>query len=434
MSGNKYLIVVGGPTASGKTAFAIRLARHFKTAIISCDSRQFFREMSIGTARPEEEELKMAPHHFVGHLSIEEDYSVGAFERQAVPRLRSLFEENDTLIAAGGSGLYIKALTEGLDDFPKVPGKIRREIEEWYQEEGLNALQEEIKRIDPDYYRQADIQNPRRLMRALAVYRASGRPASAFRSGDSRSRDFIPIFIQMHLPRALLYEQIDRRVDRMMDLGLLEEARKLHPQKERVALQTVGYQELFSYLEDEIPLEEAIRLIKRNTRRYAKRQITWLRRDGYWKHIKPREFDLALEYIRRVRENGLDIRSLDCTAENLPSPVMPWNDNKPPSFFDACLGLFLQSNIPEAFIGWKKTGNAIRLSQPVVESECFNSEEGRLWLHELACRLEEYGRPTISPHSIEPFLRGFGFNPVRQKAENGPASEFTVLEPFTEAR
>lgn len=303
----KHLIVIGGPTASGKTAFAIRLARHFRTSIISADSRQFYREMSIGTAKPTEQELAQAPHHFIGNLSIEKEYSVGDFERDALRLLEELFRERDVVILAGGSGLYVKAICEGLDEFPEVPTEVRDAVEEEYREKGLAFLQAEVKRIDPGYYEEVDRQNPHRLIRALAVFGASGKPFSHFRKAGGQPRPFTPIYLQLYWPRRELYHRIDQRVEQMMGGGLLEEARALYPRRALTALQTVGYQELFDYFDGAVSLETAIGLIQRNSRRYAKRQLTWHRRDGHWKLLRPGDWELALKYIDAVKNEELSL-------------------------------------------------------------------------------------------------------------------------------
>ena len=298
MAANKKLIVIGGPTASGKTDLAIRLARHFNTEIISADSRQFFREMTIGTAKPSPEELASAPHHLIGHLSIEQEYHVGAFEKEALNILKTLFAEKEVVIVVGGSGLYLKALCEGLDRFPEVPANIRQEVETFFQKEGLIALQEALAKADPDYFAEVDQHNPHRLIRALAVYRASGRPFSSFRKKDLTQRSFDPIYLQMQWPRQELYDRINRRVDLMVQAGLQEEATRLFPYRNHTALQTVGYQEIFDFLEQKHDWDTAVELIKRNSRRYAKRQLTWMRRDGFWKHFHPSEWEFILEYLQ----------------------------------------------------------------------------------------------------------------------------------------
>jgi tRNA dimethylallyltransferase len=293
----KYLIVVGGATASGKTDFAIRLARHFGTEILSCDSRQFYREMSIGTAKPKPKELAGVPHHFMGHISIEQPYTVGEFESDALQLLDRLFQQYPVVILCGGSGLFIKAVCEGLDDFPEVPQTVLDQLQADYEQHGLESLQEELKASDPAYYQEVDLQNPRRLLRALSVIRASGNPFSAYRNQRPKARAFQPIYLQMTWPREKLYERINLRVDRMMSAGLLGEAEGLYPFRHLQALQTLGYQELFTYLSGLISLDEAVELIKRNSRRYAKRQLTWFRRDGFWQGFQPDEFEKALAYV-----------------------------------------------------------------------------------------------------------------------------------------
>ncbi len=312
---NKRLIVIGGPTASGKTAFAIRLARHFGTAIISADSRQFYREMNIGTAKPTAEERAQAPHYFIDSLSIGQEYSVGDFERDALQLLEKLFQQNDVVVLAGGAGLYIKALCEGLDEFPEVPPEVRRAVEEEYRAKGLEFLQEELSRIDPGYYQEVDKQNPRRLLRAIAVFRVGGRPFSSFRTKNKKPRSFTPIYLQLHWPRQELYSRIGRRVEQMMAAGLEEEARRLYPKRRLTALQTVGYQELFDHFDGATGKDEAIAMIRRNSRRYAKRQLTWHRRDGHWKLLRPEEdWELALQYIEAARTEGLSLNY--CKTEN----------------------------------------------------------------------------------------------------------------------
>jgi tRNA dimethylallyltransferase len=304
MNPTKHLLVVGGPTASGKTAFAIRLAQHFGAPIVSADSRQFYRELNIGAAKPSAEELAQAPHYLIDSLHIGQEYSVGAFEREALALLERLFAQHDLVILAGGSGLYIQALCEGLDEFPVVPLEVRQGVEAFFQEQGLADLQEELRRIDPAYYGMVDRQNPHRLIRAIAVYRASGQPYSSFRGSARAPRFFQPVYLQLHWPRAELYARIDQRVATMMEQGLLEEARSLYPHRHETALQTIGYQELFQHFDGALSLEEAVALIQRNSRRYAKRQLTWYRREGHWKRFAPADWALALEYIAAARQQG----------------------------------------------------------------------------------------------------------------------------------
>ncbi|MEM1323166.1 MAG: tRNA (adenosine(37)-N6)-dimethylallyltransferase MiaA [Bacteroidota bacterium] len=300
----KFLLVVAGPTASGKTSTAIRLAQHFHSVILSADSRQFYREMNIGTAKPTPAELAAVPHYFIDTLHIEEDYSVGAFERDALALLEQLYREHDLVVLAGGSGLYIRALCAGLDDFPEVPKAVRQHFEQLHAQQGLPALQAALQSADPVYYAQVDQQNPSRLIRALSVCEVSGQPYSSFLGRKAADRPFQPIYLTLQHERALLYDRINRRVDQMVAEGLVEEARRLFPYQHLNALQTVGYQELFAHFEGEHSLEEAIELIKRNTRRYAKRQLTWLRKEGHWRWFEPEEVEGMIEYIEHRRQES----------------------------------------------------------------------------------------------------------------------------------
>ena len=240
MSAKKYLIVIGGPTASGKTGFAIDVAKHFDTEVISCDSRQFYREMSIGTAKPAAEEIAQVKHHFVDSLSIHDEYSVGDFEKESLSLLEKLFKDHDYVVLSGGSGLFINALCFGLDKFPEVPPETRKSVENDYQNKGIEALQGELKNTDPEYYQEVDILNPKRLMRAIEVIRSTGKTFTSFRRGQSAQRVFTPVFLQMHHPRELLYERINKRVDIMIQNGLLQEVTALLPHQNLNALQTVG--------------------------------------------------------------------------------------------------------------------------------------------------------------------------------------------------
>lgn len=274
----KHLIVVAGPTASGKTSLSIALAQHFGTAILSADSRQFYREMAIGTAKPTPTELQAAPHHFIDSLSIHDPYTVGDYERDALARIAQLHEQHDVLIMVGGSGLFIQAVCRGLDAFPTVQPGVREALNALYAEQGIAALQQELAAHDPDYYAQVDRQNPVRLIRALEVIRSSGRPFSAFRRMSPPPRPFHTTYLAIDWPRETLYARIDRRVELMLEAGLEAEARSLYPLRHLNALQTVGYQEWYPYFEGQYDRAEVIRLIQRNSRRYAKRQLTWLRR------------------------------------------------------------------------------------------------------------------------------------------------------------
>jgi len=275
----KVLLAVVGPTAIGKTALGIQLAKHFDTEIISADSRQFFKEMKIGTAVPSGEELNQAPHHFIQHKSIFEPYSVGDFEKDAIALLDNLYQKKDIAIMVGGSGLYVDAVISGLDEFPKVDPQIRETLNKELEDNGLESLQKELKQRDPEYYKTVDLENPHRLIRALEVCRAANKPYSSFLNQQKPERLFKSLYIGIDAPREVVYQRINSRVELMMEAGLLEEAKKLYPYKELNALQTVGYKELFEYIDGKYTLDFAVSEIKKNTRRFAKRQLTWLRKN-----------------------------------------------------------------------------------------------------------------------------------------------------------
>lgn len=277
--GNKTLIVVAGPTAVGKTAAAIRLAQYFNTAVVSADSRQFFREMSIGTAKPDESELAAAQHYFINSHSISESFSVGDFEKQGLVLLGELFKVHDKVILAGGSGLYIKAICEGFDDLPVADISVREKLNQQLEKEGITTLQEKLQQVDPDYYTQVDLNNPQRIIRALEVFETSGKPFSSYRNATINKRPFNIIKLALDMPRENLYTRINLRVDQMVKQGLIEEVKSLLPYRELNALNTVGYSELFDYFDGKTSLDEAVLLIKQNTRRFAKRQLTWFRKD-----------------------------------------------------------------------------------------------------------------------------------------------------------
>jgi tRNA dimethylallyltransferase len=276
---NKFLISIVGPTAIGKTKMAIAIAQHFNTEIISADSRQFYKEMQIGTAVPSVEELNAIPHHFIQFKSIFEPYSVGDFERDAISRLEQLFAKKNIVTLVGGSGLYINAVAKGLDKFPKVAPEIRKDLNIRLEVEGIESLQKQLKRLDPLYYSKVDLENPHRLVRALEICIGTGKPYSSFLKGKNQKRPFSLIQVGLQADRKVIYDRIDKRVDLMMEEGLLEEARSLHRYKKENALQTVGYRELFNYFEGIWELDFAISEIKKNTRRFAKRQLTWFRKD-----------------------------------------------------------------------------------------------------------------------------------------------------------
>lgn len=289
------LICVVGPTAIGKSALAIQLAKTFKTEIISADSRQFFKEMTIGTAVPSTEELEAVPHHFIQNKSIFENYSVGDFERDAIDLIERKFyqpnnsdKELQTLILVGGSGLYVNAVVHGLDHFPEVSPSIRKKLNADFEKRGIGYLQEQLKMVDPEYYASVDLQNPHRIIRALEVYAATKKPFSFYTGRPPLPRNFETLWIGLDAEREIVYDRINQRVDNMMTQGLLDEARELYPHKDLNALQTVGYRELFLFFDGELSLEEAVEEIKKNTRRFAKRQNTWFKKNHsiHWFHYQ----------------------------------------------------------------------------------------------------------------------------------------------------
>ena len=296
----KTLIVIAGPTASGKTAFAIKMAKALKTVILSADSRQFYKEMSIGTAAPTEEELSQVQHYFVHHISIEDKYDVADYEQDALKLLDELFKTHDNVILTGGSGLFIDAVCNGIDTMPDVQPEIRKKVEDLLQKGGLKALQNEVQHLDPEYFAIVDQQNPRRLQRALEVCYQTGKTFTSFRGGNAVQRSFEIKKYALLWDRQSLIERIDKRVDLMMEQGLLEEARSLYPKRHLNALNTVGYKELFAYFDGENTLDEAVGLIKIHTRQYAKRQMTWLRKDNSYQWIMPEDFDNTLSALRQA--------------------------------------------------------------------------------------------------------------------------------------
>lgn len=275
----KTLVVILGPTASGKTGLSIEVARHFSAPVLSCDSRQFYREIPIGTAAPTAEEQAGVPHYFVGNRSVTESYNSGRYEEDALHLLEELFQRHELIVMVGGSGLYIDAVCEGMDDIPAVDPGIRPELQRRLETDGIEPLAEELKKHDPEYYDTVDRRNPARVIRALEVCLGTGKTYTELRKGGVKERPFRVIRIGVNLPREELYGRINRRVDAMLEAGLEEEARRVYPLREHNALQTVGFREFFSYFSGEIGREEALELIRRNSRRYAKRQITWFGRD-----------------------------------------------------------------------------------------------------------------------------------------------------------
>ncbi|WP_163394659.1 tRNA (adenosine(37)-N6)-dimethylallyltransferase MiaA [Flavobacterium limi] len=281
----KYLITIVGPTAIGKTALSIALAQHFKCEIISCDSRQFFKEMTIGTAVPSQKELAAATHHFIQNKSIFENYTVGDYEKEALAKIEELFQNNDFVILIGGSGLYVDAVLKGFDEFPEIDPKVRIEVNSNYEKLGIEYLQEQLQTLDPEYFQKITLenpqtlQNPQRMMRFTEVCIGTGKPYSSFLNQKKNNRNFTPILIGLEADREVIYNRINQRVDIMINEGLLEEAKALYPNKALNALQTVGYRELFSYFDGEFTVPFAIEEIKKNTRRFSKRQLTWFKRN-----------------------------------------------------------------------------------------------------------------------------------------------------------
>ena len=280
----KYLITIIGPTAIGKTSLSIALAQQFKCNIISCDSRQFFKEMTIGTAVPSPEELASATHHFIQNKSIFEDYTVGDFEKEAITKLNELYQTNDYAILVGGSGLYVDAILKGFDEFPDIDSSVRLDVTANYEKSGISYLQNQLQTLDPTYFEKINaenpqtLQNPQRMMRFVEVCIGTGKPYSSFLNQKKNNRNFTPILIGLEAERSVIYDRINQRVDIMINEGLLAEAEKLYPNKTLNALQTVGYRELFSYFDGDFSLPFAIEEIKKNTRRFSKRQLTWFKR------------------------------------------------------------------------------------------------------------------------------------------------------------
>ncbi|WP_265714027.1 tRNA (adenosine(37)-N6)-dimethylallyltransferase MiaA [Sphingobacterium sp. InxBP1] len=297
MAKGKTLIAIVGPTAVGKTAMAISLAQYFKTEIISADSRQFYREMSIGTAKPEAAELAAVPHHFINSHHITQDYSAGDFEREALAKLDELFRQRDVVVMVGGSGLFVRALCEGLDDLPKAGAEVRERLNSELADLGLEVMKERLKIIDPAYFEVADVDNPQRVVRALEVFEATGTPMSMFHKKEVEKRPFDILTIGLNMDRTALYGRINSRVDHMMEAGLLAEVESLLPYKMKPALLTVGYAELFDFLDGKQSLSEAVDKIKQNSRRYAKRQITWFKKYGNTHWFQPSE---TVEIIRFI--------------------------------------------------------------------------------------------------------------------------------------
>lgn len=296
------LIVITGPTASGKTDISVKIATKYKCDIISADSRQIYSGLSIGTAAPTEEQLNTVKHHFVGFLPVTQYYSASIYEQDVLRLLSSLYQKNRLAVLTGGSGLYIDAVCNGIDNIPDVETDIRNHYVEKLQNEGVESLRNELKIVDPVHYGRIDLKNPRRIMRALEIFATTGRPYSSFLNKGKTERDFTVIKVGLMPRRDLLYDNINKRVDKMIAEGLIEEARSFYEYRHCNAMQTVGYRELFNSFDGEITISEAIDLIKRNTRRYARRQITWWARDKEMKWFSPDDFEMITQYIREKTE------------------------------------------------------------------------------------------------------------------------------------
>ncbi|MDZ4665938.1 MAG: tRNA (adenosine(37)-N6)-dimethylallyltransferase MiaA [Bacteroidota bacterium] len=309
----KYLVVIAGPTAVGKTKLGIELAKHYNSIVISADSRQFYKELTIGTAKPSESELSEVKHHFINNKNITELFGAGHFEKEAIPLLDGLFKEHQLVFVVGGSGLYIDALLNGVDEFEDVPIEVREKLNAELNEKGIEPLQNELKEKDPAYAAKVDIHNSQRVIRALEVCRHSGKPYSSFLKKNQTERNFTPIKLFINTDREQLYQKINLRVDNMMKQGLLNEVKKLTTFKNVNALKTVGYKELFDHLEGACTLEEAIVKIKQHTRNYAKRQITWFKNPAYpayrtgkqneWENFEPNDLEKIKAFLDIIISN-----------------------------------------------------------------------------------------------------------------------------------
>ena len=300
LKNTKRILVIVGPTAIGKTRLSIELAKALNIEIISCDSRQFYKELLIGATPPNPKELSEVKHHFIQHLSVENDFNAGQFEIDAISKIKELHKTKDTIIIVGGSGLYIDAICKGFDKMPKISTALRIQLKQELAEKGLVWVQDAIKEVDPEFYASCDKQNPQRLLRALEVYKTTGEKFSSYKTQNLKKRPFEIIKIGLTIDRALLYERINARVDKMLENGLLEEVQGLLPYQKRNALQTVGYKEIFSFYNNEYTLEQAVANMKKNTRRFAKRQLTWFRKDESIKWFKSHQIDEIKKFISEL--------------------------------------------------------------------------------------------------------------------------------------
>lgn len=301
----KTLIVVLGPTGVGKSDISLQLAKHYNSEIISADSRQIYRELCIGTAVPSPEDLINIPHHFIQTKSILDYYNVSEYENEALFLISQLFEKMNPLILTGGSMLYVDTLCKGIDDIPTVSPEIRDEVIDWYKKNGIEALRQRLLEIDPEYFRIVDLNNPKRLLHAVEIHQMTGKPFTSFRKNTVHERPFRILKIGINQDRKVLYDRINQRVEQMMEAGLLDEAKAVYPHRDLNSLNTVGYKELFSYLDGNCSLEEAVDLIQRNTRKYARKQLTWFRRDPEIKWFEPEQIQEIIKYTdQKLNENG----------------------------------------------------------------------------------------------------------------------------------
>lgn len=296
--------MIAGPTAVGKTDLTIQLAKHYQTVILSADSRQFYQELTIGTAKPEKNQLEEVPHYFINNKQVDELYGAGHFEKDVLELLDKLFETHDLVFMTGGSGLYIDAVLNGVDDFEAVPTEFRERLNQGFAEKGLAWLQAKLKEKDPQYFEQVDQQNPQRMIRALEVIEFTGQAYSTFLKRGKKERNFVPIKIMLNTDREILYQRINARVDKMMEMGLLEEVKNLLSYKKMNALKTVGYRELHDYLEGKTDLKTAVEKIKQHTRNYAKRQITWFKNKDHFEEFTPADFNKIVSYIDIIIQHG----------------------------------------------------------------------------------------------------------------------------------
>jgi tRNA dimethylallyltransferase len=304
----KQVILITGPTGIGKTGLSIKMANHFNCAIISADSRQIFHEMNIGTAAPSREQIRSAPHYMVGTKSIFDYYSAFEYEQEALPVAEKIFEKSDVLLLTGGSMMYIDAFCYGIDDLPTVDPELRNELKAKYEKEGIESIRQQLKLLDPDFYSQVDLKNPQRVIHALEICLMTGRPYSELRTNTRKERPFSIIKLGLDMDRSQLHQRINHRVDIMMEEGLEEEARQLYPHKHLNSLNTVGYRELFQYFDGAIPLEKAVELIKRNSRRYARKQLSWFRRDKEISWFTPENPDEVIKFVEsKIKRAGTHV-------------------------------------------------------------------------------------------------------------------------------